>query len=387
MFLDLVGKLEFIPYFCQPNSRGTLYLLLPVSSSILSQPISCIPRSRLTMKHADIENPDDEQDQSFSFNNNNRNQQFIMSDSDQDDDDDDDDGSYIEIALDQKPSRHQPDHLLQFRLSFSTLLPRNFSSEGSFRCKFLMPAESAESDSYTCLVDSSSMSSCSSSSSAFLGRSNARRNACGNLFETSALAKSSEIGLVEKENKWRKAVQLVAVQRLMKLLILNLSSSPAPAGHCDCKTTRELADEKCQNMDKRKQSKVIKTLSRGLMKLIIKFRTIKAKSKMPLTRASKQIPGPEQVTYDLEPDKLSYESPVDPFLRRERKRTKPSRLPEVTINSIKGAIDSLTVGSPASIKSSPIHRNSCASEIKPYARENSIQAAIAHCKMSLEHSF
>ncbi|CAM8906741.1 unnamed protein product [Rhodiola kirilowii] len=326
------------------------------------------------MKNTNIKNPDEEQDQSFSFSN----QQFVS------DSEEGDDGAYIEISLDSIPGRDK-DHAFLFRLSFSNMLPRNSDSDESFRDKFLMhdvSVKSTGSQTYTCSFDSSSMSSCSSSSSSVLGRSNARRNRSGMVSETPALAKSSEIRPAEQGNKWRKAVQLLAAQRFVNLLMLSLKSSPEHTGHYDPMTTSELPDENCWKVDKRKRTKVREAISSGLMKLIIKFRAIKTKSKMSLTNL---ISGPEHITYGHSTERLSYscyESPVKPFTGKDGKRNNGRRLNEVSINSIKGVIDSVTVSCPGSINSWPIHRNYCTTEIKTYTRENSIQAAIAHCKMS-----
>ncbi|CAM8903532.1 unnamed protein product [Rhodiola kirilowii] len=334
------------------------------------------------MKNTNIKNPDEEQDQSFTFSN----QQFVS------DSKEEDDGAYIEISLDAIiPGRDKDDAFL-FRLSFSNcMLPRNSDSDESFRDKFLMHDVSVKStgsaQTYTCSFDSSSMSSsCSSSSSAaVLDRSNARRNHSGGMvFETPALANSSEIRSAEQGNKWRKAVQLLAAQRFVNLLMLSLKSLPE---RYDPMTTSELPDENCWKVDKRKRTKVREAISSGLMKLIIKFRAIKTKSKTSLTNLISA--GPEHITYGHSTERLSYscyESPVKPFTERERKKNNGRRLNQVSmINSIKGVIDSVTVSCPGSIKSSPIHRNYCATEIiKTYTRENSIQAAIAHCKMSWE---
>lgn len=310
------------------------------------------------MKINDIKGPVEELDKSFGF-------------AWDGEETDDDEGSYIEFALEPKPRWGETEHVLQFRLSFSTMVPRKSDSGGSSRRRILMPAESVistGSDSYTYSTESySSISSCSSSSSAVLGRSNAIRHPYGVILQNPENVKSSsEIRVVDKENTWRTAVQLLAAQRLVNLLMLNLRSSPE------------------NTVNERKQSKVRKLISSGLAKIFTKFRKIKAKSKSSLTRASNLISAPKHVNHNIARLSYScYESPIEPFSGRERKKNK-SRLPEVSINSIKGMIDSLTVSCPASVKSSPVHRNYCAAENKIYTRENSIQAAIAHCKMSLD---
>lgn len=75
-----------------------------------------------------------------------------------------------------------------------------------------------------------------------------------------------------------------------------------------------------------------------------------------------------------------------------------SRVLEINLNAVRGVLEAIgssmstgvnrkegrTRSCPSSIKSSPIHKGFTVDQSKVYARETSIQAAIAHCKFSFE---
>lgn len=317
-----------------------------------------------------------------------------FTDDDEDDDDADgtsDDGSYIEIALDHhdhpKPSCDRDDddrvggldHVDYLRLSFSSsLLPelsththQNISEPPNDQ-----PVNQTTSSSASCTLSSSSTES-----------------SCGARKEGS----DQDSSMLQRSTATQRG-RLPAVNTLL----FGLRSSSELSIHAD---NADVARS-------RKATNMRSSINGGIMKLLFKFRA------MNLGALVASIVKPRQVACDPGRSKKKTKSkksvlkPLDKWLAQNKQgkrkdseegegEEKHSRVLEINLGAVRGVLEAIgnsmstgigrkdrrTRSCPSSIKSSPIHKGFASderNEVYVYARETSIQAAIAHCKTSFE---
>lgn len=324
-----------------------------------------------------------------------------FTDDDEDDDDADgtsDDGSYIEIALDHhdhpKPSCDRDDddrvggldHVDYLRVSFSSsLLPelsththQNISEPPNDQ-----PVNQTTPSSASCTLSSWSTESSS----------------CGARKEGS----DQDSSMLQRSTATKRG-RLPAVNGLVNTLLFGLRSSSELPIHAD---NADVARS-------RKATNMRSSINGGIMKLLFKFRA------MNLGALVASVVKPRQVACDdrgrSKKKTKSKKSVLKPSLdkwmgqKKQGKRKgseegegeeKYSRVLEINLGAVRGVLEAIgnsmstgigrkdrrTRSCPSSIKSSPIHKGFASDErnkVYVYARETSIQAAIAHCKTSFE---
>ncbi|RVW79619.1 hypothetical protein CK203_050017 [Vitis vinifera] len=301
-------------------------------------------------------------DESFSFT--------CCDFSDDEGDDKDDDESYIEIALEPLPTKDDDD--LKLRVSFS-------SSRVPLKELFV--------DQVLLSPDASSSSSLSSSSSS---------KSRGSELITSGLS-----GTNSKSNNSTRRVQFSAINRVLNAFV---SSSRVPSSE---ETDRIDENRRLASSESRKASKVTTAINGSITKILIKFRSIKIRPMLTSFVKPRQIKGNKVKSQEMSSTIWSHRKLIKPLDNRtigegrgdcRRKKTKTSAAMDINMEAIRGvleAISSMSIGGrskqtktktkscPGSIKCSPINERGVADrESRGYTRENSVQAAIAHCKRS-----
>ncbi|KAF8397079.1 hypothetical protein HHK36_015986 [Tetracentron sinense] len=158
----------------------------------------------------------------------------------------------------------------------------------------------------------------------------------------------------------------------------------------------------CPELDRsRKTSKIATAINGGIMKFLIKFRSLKIRFKLvkpphQLVISSQSNRNSDRMSEDTLHNHRRAMKPFDKWKTKSNKALGnyggKSRVMEINVDAIKGVVEAMslsiigrkgkeTKSCPSSIKSSPVHRG-VPSENRTYARENSVQAAIAHCKRS-----
>ncbi|KAL6337794.1 hypothetical protein AAG906_039760 [Vitis piasezkii] len=302
-------------------------------------------------------------DESFSFT--------CCDFSDDEGDDKDDDESYIEIALEPLPTKDDDD--LKLRVSFS-------SSRDPLKELFV--------DQVLLSSDASSSSSLSSSSSS---------KSLGSELITSGLS-----GTNSKSNNSTRRVQFSAINRVLNAFV---SSSRVPSSE---ETDRIDENRRLASAESRKASKVTTAINGSITKILIKFRSIKIRPMLTSFVKPRQVKGNKVKSQEMSTI-WSHRKLIKPLDNRtvgegrgdcRRKKTKTSAAMDINMEAIRGvleAISSMSIGGrskqtktktktkscPGSIKCSPINERGVADrESRGYTRENSVQAAIAHCKRS-----
>lgn len=306
-------------------------------------------------------------DESFSFT--------CCDFSDDEGDDKDDDESYIEIALEPLPTKDDDD--LKLRVSFS-------SSRVPLKELFV---DQVPTHQVLLSSDASSSSSLSSSSSS---------KSRGSELITSGLS-----GTNSKSNNSTRRVQFSAINRVLNAFV---SSSRVPSSE---ETDRIDENRRLASSESRKASKVTTAINGSITKILIKFRSIKIRPMLTSFVKSRQVKGNKVKSQEMSSTIWSHRKLIKPLDNRtvgegrgdcRRKKTKSSAAMDINMEAIRGvleAISSMSIGGrskqtktktkscPGSIKCSPINERGVADrESRGYTRENSVQAAIAHCKRS-----
>ncbi|XP_034693014.1 uncharacterized protein LOC117919846 [Vitis riparia] len=306
-------------------------------------------------------------DESFSFT--------CCDFSDDEGDDKDDDESYIEIALEPLPTQDDDD--LKLRVSFS-------SSRVPLKELFV---DQVPTHQVLLSSDASSSSSLSSSSSS---------KSRGSELITSGLS-----GTNSKSNNRTRRVQFSAINRVLNAFV---SSSRVPSSE---ETDRIDENRRLASSESRKASKVTTAINGSITKILIKFRSIKIRPMLTSFVKPRQVKGNKVKSQEMSSTIWSHRKLIKPLDNRtvgegrgdcRRKKTKTSAAMDINMEAIRGvleAISSMSIGGrskqtktktkscPGSIKCSPINERGVADrESRGYTRENSVQAAIAHCKRS-----
>lgn len=170
------------------------------------------------------------------------------------------------------------------------------------------------------------------------------------------------------------------------------------------------------------------TINGGIMKLFFKFRAMNLGTLVASLKPRKVVCPPDQEychvingrrknkklkaqSSTLQNQKKLVKKPLEKcFVQKKQGRRiktdsspeisggEKSRVLEINLKAVRGVLEAIgstmstgvnrkerrTRSCPSSIKSSPIHKGFTGDQSKVYARETSIQAAIAHCKISFE---
>lgn len=320
--------------------------------------------------------PDSDLEESFSFS---------CYEFDDDDDDNSDDESYIEIAIEPPPpppitttDKIDKPPELEFRISFSS---HNLSDVKT-------------------QTETSSVSSRGSSSTSSRGAPKTETQP-----EGYGSRSSSEHSSPRKSINRRRSVQFPAANRVLNLIRSNLRLSPdtversVSTGRSD--ENRRLGIQNLSNWElvkNRKASKIMTVMNGGIMKFFIKLRSIKIRPVLSFVKpqkaaSSSQAERPQQHITRSEEKVNLHRTPIKILdKQRDHKRSSSGM---ISLDAIKEAIvEAMSLSStkkqtkscPTSIKSSPInHKAGIQShdQSRIYTRDNSVQAAIAHCKRSL----
>ncbi|KAJ9185523.1 hypothetical protein P3X46_005150 [Hevea brasiliensis] len=348
------------------------------------------------METKSIECRDPELEQSFSFSGccdfKSSSSLAIFSDINQSEDDDDNE-SYIEIVL--EPSRvgdgggggggsreeeDDCDDEMELRISLSSGV--------------LLPVETKTSDLYKS-VNSCASSLSSSSSSAFTFSSSSTGAESQRNQQVESKLCSSRM-----QKTIRSKVECPAVNRIVNTFISSFRESseiglgdgrPPDANRLDFLASST-----------RKPSNITTTTkinSGMMMKFFIKFRALKLRTLLAsFLKASQAKSSTDKGKTREESTLWTYnQSLVDKGSLQERKQGERSRALELNLDAIRGVLEGMSIGSllrkdrrrtkscPGSTKSSPIHQRFPSETYKissSAVTDNSIQAAIAHCKRS-----
>ncbi|XP_062005196.1 uncharacterized protein LOC133722328 [Rosa rugosa] len=341
-----------------------------------------------------------------------------------DDSDVDDEESYIEIALDQ----HHPkashddgdgdrlDHVNYLRISFSSSFPfPDFSNHTT------NPNTQDDTNivSETTTDPAGAVKQAASSSS---------------MKSISASSTSMEDFRGSDHDVRTKRSKLPAVNRLVNTLFFSLwSSSDTTAKKVSGAQDHynishpQLHVDNDDFVQNRKVSNIKTTVNGGIMKLLFKFRAMNLGTLVASFVKPRKVVCPPDQEYchfsnEVRKNKkskaqstLQNQKPLDKFFvqkKQQGKRVKmdssrevgggeKSRALEKNLNAVRGVLEAIgssmstgvnrkerrTRSCPSSIKSSPIHKEFAGDQSKVFARETSIQAAIAHCKISFEQIF
>ncbi|XP_050213079.1 uncharacterized protein LOC126664627 isoform X2 [Mercurialis annua] len=275
-----------------------------------------------------------------------------------DNDDGEDDGgeeSYIEIAF-ERPDRFNKDDEMELRISFSSL--------------------SAETKASLSSSNSSSLSTFTFSSS-FTESQRSRE-----------VQSTEEAGCdfrVEKTVKGK--VQFPVVNRLVNTFVSSFRLSPeVNVGDAETKSPAANHLEIIPSSTKRR-SKITTTTTINtsgiMMNFFVKFRALKLKTLLASFLKASQTSPVGRKTEDR--SIIKYRNRVKPVDKGPEKEKK------LNLEGIKGymleAMSSInrnttTKSCPVSTESSPLHQRFLSESYKMSASDNSIQAAIAHCKKS-----
>ncbi|XP_012090981.1 protein MTL1 isoform X2 [Jatropha curcas] len=325
------------------------------------------------MESKSIECRDPELEESFSFStcydfNSSSSSLAIFSDNDDD---------YIEIAL-QPPDLHlnngADDEEMELRISFST------------SCVPLSDETKTTMELYESTVTSckSSLSSSSSSSSS----------------STFTFSSSSAESQRKSPEKYSKPIESKDVNRFVNKFISSLKVSASEFDVGNGRSTDTSHSELVPSSDRRKASKLTttKTSNSFVMKFFIKFRTLKLKTLLASFLTASQDKGKlceeNFLTYNTRT--LTKSSEKESSTENIKQGDKKSKLLELNFDAIRGVLleamsitTSLgrrdrrsTKSCPVSSKSSPIHQTFLHDNFKVSTADNSVQAAIAHCKRS-----
>ncbi|PQQ09441.1 cytochrome P450 714A1-like [Prunus yedoensis var. nudiflora] len=302
-----------------------------------------------------------------------------FTDDDEDDDDADadgssDDGSYIEIALDHHDILNQ----VVIEMTMIVLLPEHstHTHQNISEPPKDQPVNQTTSSSASCTLSSSSTES----------------SDCGARKEGSDLDRS----MLQRSTATKRG-RLPAVNGLVNTLLFGLRSSSELPIHAD---NADVARS-------RKATNMRSSINGGIMKLLFKFRA------MNLGALVASVVKPRQVACDdrcrskkKTKSKKSVLKPLDKWMAQKKQgkrkgseegegEEKYSRVVEINLGAVRGVLEAIgnsmstgigrkdrrTRSCPSSIKSSPIHNGFASDErnkVYVYARETSIQAAIAH---------
>ncbi|KAA8517607.1 hypothetical protein F0562_015081 [Nyssa sinensis] len=305
---------------------------------------------------------------------------FFFSDND---DDEEDEEAYIEIALQHTPTsphgeeNYKTDNELDFRLSFSPLV-------------------------HFPLLSSSSTTSFSSTPTSLGSSDIAHHDAISSL----GLPAPSKISHAHATNNGK--VQFPVVGRVLNMLLTALKGSSSKIGDESCRShqNRQLPDTPVNGdllqgsiIKTSKPSKVATAASNGsVMKFLVKFRSINFHSMLASVVKGRQLNSPGGSS-----QQKKRRSEAKPVQRNRGESTtnnkksmgneEKSRVLEINLDAIRGVLEAVTMNinrrkgkqtksCPSSIKSSPTHGGVPTDQSKIYATENSVQAAIDHCKTS-----
>lgn len=344
---------------------------------------------------------DSELEESFSFScyDFNTAVSFFSEEEDCGNDDDDDDESYIEIALDNddnKDGKHDEEaDAFELRISYSS--PNIVFNELPTHSLTDTKIQDLDFEKHTIIE---TPSSCSSSSSSTLSCSS-----------TVTCSTGPPVPHVSPQ-PW--GIHNSAVRQGSEFPAVNeqVNTLPFSLGEENChpqKNPQILIDPyQWDLVGSSKTSNNRTTMSGGIMKLFIKFRTMKVRTLLATFMKSRQvISSPGSSDHKKKKSKERLVKPSDKWLiqrnqeqgrniNKDNEKSLPigekyPRVLEINLDAIKGAVEAISMGvgrknrqtrsCPTSIKSSPLH-NGFPSENKSYSRETSIQAAIAHCKRS-----
>ncbi|KAL6335972.1 hypothetical protein AAG906_003597 [Vitis piasezkii] len=245
--------------------------------------------------------------------------------SDDEGDDKDDDESYIEIALEPLPTKDDDD--LKLRVSFS-------SSRDPLKELFV--------DQVLLSSDASSSSSLSSSSSS---------KSRGSELITSGLS-----GTNSKSNNSTRRVQFSAINRVLNAFV---SSSRVPSSE---ETDRIDENRRLASAESRKASKVTTAINGSITKILIKFRSIKIRPMLTSFVKPRQVKGNKVKSQEMSSTIWSHRKLIKPLDNRTR---------------VLEAISNMSIGGRSKQTKTKTKTKSCR-----FDQENSVQAAIAHCKRS-----
>ncbi|XP_004305065.1 PREDICTED: uncharacterized protein LOC101292730 [Fragaria vesca subsp. vesca] len=337
----------------------------------------------------------------------------------------DDEESYIEIALDHH--HHHPkathedcdgdrsDHVDYLRISFSSTFPfPDFSNHTNPNTQDDTNIVSDTTTDPAAVVTQAAASSSSTPISA------------------SSSTSLEDFGGSNHDVRTKRS-KLPAVNRIVNTLFFSLwSSSDTTAKKASGAEEHYSIRHRQSQVDNgdfvqsRKVSNMKTTVNGGIMKLIFKFRAMNLGTLVAsFVKPRKVVCPPDQeychFSYGVRKKKkskaqstLQHQKPLDKFFVQKEQQKKQvkmdtsrevggggekSRVLEKNLNAFRGVLEAIgssmstgvnrkerrTRSCPSSIKSSPIHKEFAGGDqSKIFARETSIQAAIAHCKFSLE---
>ncbi|KAG5243201.1 suppressor protein [Salix suchowensis] len=306
--------------------------------------------------------------------------------------DESDDESYIEIAL--EPSRKNGHGDFDYRAGEEMELRVSFSSTVPFQEVLSTTKISNECES------AATMSSSPSSLATTFTMSSSSPSMESDQWDAQMGSKASSTCRVEKAIK--RKVQLPKVNRLLNMLKPSLTvSSVADDGNGRPANNNHLELVRSSTT---KGSKSTAMSSNGIMmKFLIKFRALKIRTLLASLMKSCQLTNPfdkwnalkEQGTTTTTTTSRSSSSNVHSnnlFGNGER-----SRVLEMKMDTVRGVLEAIRTGNgigrdnrkfqscPCTTKSSPIHHGFSGDDSQNHkicAKDNSIQAAIAHCKRS-----
>ncbi|CAK9153772.1 unnamed protein product [Ilex paraguariensis] len=320
---------------------------------------------------------------------------LFSDDGDNYNDDYNDDDAYIEIALEPAQTPPIPTHEneegntdaeLEFRMSISSVVP--------------LPGFSSSSCSSTTTLFSST-ATCSNESA----------DAYTTMYTGVPASAGSELSCIRRTNKQNE--QYSRINRLFNVFLSSMKGSPSETGNENGGRQQPAVNKgNWDTVRNRKAGKVTTTMNGGVMKLLVKFRSVSIRSMLASLAKPRQVTSPCPRGNRPQNERRS-----EVTLRNNQRLIKPSdkwllqrnhgesnshinntsqtgeksRVLEVNLDTIRAPPEVATRNAesnnkqakscPSSIKSSPIHQE-ILSVNKVYARENSIQAAIAHCKRS-----
>ncbi|PON47742.1 hypothetical protein PanWU01x14_242090 [Parasponia andersonii] len=359
-------------------------------------------------------------------------------------DSDTDENSFIEIAFDNPTTnrtvdddegsgghRGLQDNLDHLRISFSSSFPASVPDVHDNIDVSNCPHEAAAIKAISAI---SSSSSWSLSPSVSLSASTLRSSSTGTCRGPAIVGSSESFSLYESS---RRRDQLPAFNPLVHTLLFSLEAPPETAEEIDGRHAQRDSHRQLAmiNADNRSASSITQATdsgnnNHGIVKfLMIKFRATKVRKLLTSLfaksrgdhlnvyqnkandryRLKRSRPSKESLDYYYDHHHHHHQgmylsndniNAINDIKYSSHHQHKCSRALDVNLGAVRGVLEAVNMTSsthsrtnrktgscPSSVKSSPMHQGFATDDSgKFFARENSIQAAIAHCKSSLGQS-